>query len=346
MKMIVLGRNAQGEPEFHSCDVEAGQEAIDNGDHYNLAKENAEYNGFEGTFMAFDENDVAAKQLPELAEWMSGKPILNAITKSVYTPLWLVIHSHQEGTTDYPCYSQEKPNAKDVIGADLNPDKGEFGDVYGPFMAPSTDTAMRAFITNVANLQKWTDDDQETSECKKPSEGAWDSHTCLMDLIDEARKTLQAGDGKQGTPQDTDKVAGYDRAKLFMQELLDSVETLSGIADQFGAQTLADLIFLQNAILSGGFIDYYPGQSEVMNIARGLPSGEQWSKFIKVEYMLLRPITHSGGVKSISDDDLCARCCHCKYRPGTLSDCDLDWPGLEDEDSYVQECPQLAIVPV
>jgi len=51
-----------------------------------------------------------------------------------------------------------------------------------------------------------------------------------------------------------------------------------------------------------------------------------------------------GGVKSISDDDLCSRCCHCKYRPGVLSDCELDWPGLEDEDGYVQECPQFGIV--
>ena len=74
MKIIVVGRNAQGEPEFHTCDVEAGQEAIDNGDHYDLAIENAEHNGYGGPFLAFDENDQAAKQLPELAEWMCGKP--------------------------------------------------------------------------------------------------------------------------------------------------------------------------------------------------------------------------------------------------------------------------------
>lgn len=143
---------------------------------------------------------------------------------------------------------------------------------------------------------------------------------------------------------ESDHLALFRNGVQFMQELLDSVETLSGIADQHGARTLADLMFLQNAILSGGFIDCYPGESKVRDIACGLPSGEQWTKFIKVEYMLLRPITHSGGVKSISDDDLCSRCCHCKYRPGVLSDCELGWPGLEDEDSYVQECPQFAIV--
>jgi hypothetical protein len=81
------------------------------------------------------------------------------------------------------------------------------------------------------------------------------------------------------------KAQGQDRASLFMRELLDSVETLSGIAEQHGARTLADLMYLQNAILSGGFIDHYPEESKVLEIARGLPSGGQWSKFIVVEYL-------------------------------------------------------------
>jgi hypothetical protein len=82
------------------------------------------------------------------------------------------------------------------------------------------------------------------------------------------------------------KAQGHERARLFMQELLDSVETLSGIAEQHGARTLADLMYLQNAILSGGFIDHYPGDSKVLEIASGLPSGGQWSKFIAVEYLV------------------------------------------------------------
>lgn len=81
------------------------------------------------------------------------------------------------------------------------------------------------------------------------------------------------------------KAQGKSSARLFMQELLDSVETLSGIAEQHGARTLADLMFLQNAILSGGFIDHYPGESNVLEIASGLPSGRRWSKFIAVEYL-------------------------------------------------------------
>jgi hypothetical protein len=97
--------------------------------------------------------------------------------------------------------------------------------------------------------------------------------------IDPAPPSTAAKDDEEHQAQ------GHDRARLFMQELLDSVETLSGIAEQHGARTLADLMYLQNAILSGGFIDHYPGESKVLEIARDLPSGGQWSKFIAVEYL-------------------------------------------------------------
>jgi len=190
MKMIVLGTNAQGEPEFHSSELEAGKDAIENGDHYDMAIQNAEYNSFNGPFVAFDENDQAAKQLPELAEWMSGKPILNAITESVYSPLWVVIHTHKEGTTDYSCYAPERPDPEDVIGGTVDPEQGEFADVYGPFMAPSTNAAMLAFISTIAGLLKWGGVDNgydAPNECDEPSEGAWDSHAVLMSLINDAR---------------------------------------------------------------------------------------------------------------------------------------------------------------
>lgn len=79
--------------------------------------------------------------------------------------------------------------------------------------------------------------------------------------------------------------SGRAAARLFMRELLDSVETLAGIAEEHGARTLADLMYLHSTILNGGFIDHYPGESKVLEIAQGLPSGEQWAKFIKVEYL-------------------------------------------------------------
>lgn len=57
--------------------------------------------------------------------------------------------------------------------------------------------------------------------------------------------------------------------------------------------------------------------------------------------MELKPINFSGGIKSISDDDLCAECHNCNYRPGEMSGCDKDWPGFEDDDGYVQTCEQF-----
>jgi hypothetical protein len=56
---------------------------------------------------------------------------------------------------------------------------------------------------------------------------------------------------------------------------------------------------------------------------------------------LLQPIRFSGGVKSISDDDLCATCKSCNYQPGEMSACSLNWPGLEDAGGYVQQCTEF-----
>ena len=78
---------------------------------------------------------------------------------------------------------------------------------------------------------------------------------------------------------DIDRIA---MAQGFMAEVLDSVETLSGIADEHGARTLADLMYLQQAIMTGGFIEHIPGESKVLDIVQGLPSGKAWAEFIEV----------------------------------------------------------------
>lgn len=57
--------------------------------------------------------------------------------------------------------------------------------------------------------------------------------------------------------------------------------------------------------------------------------------------MELKPIGFSGGVKSISDDDLCGGCANCEYRPGEMSGCSHGWPGEEDSDGYVQQCSEF-----
>ena len=56
---------------------------------------------------------------------------------------------------------------------------------------------------------------------------------------------------------------------------------------------------------------------------------------------ILFPISLADGNKSISDDDICSICGHCKFNPGELSQCLNEWPGKVDESGYIQECPQF-----
>ena len=80
--------------------------------------------------------------------------------------------------------------------------------------------------------------------------------------------------------------SGKAATATFFQELLHSVETLSDIAEAHGSETLADLMYLQNAIMVGGSIDHYLGESNVLKIVRTLPSRELWLKFIKIEHQI------------------------------------------------------------
>ncbi len=76
--------------------------------------------------------------------------------------------------------------------------------------------------------------------------------------------------------------SGKQAASMFFNELLGSVESLIGIADMYGPQTLTDLMYLHNAILNGGFIDHYPYESKVLEVINSLPSSMQWSSFINI----------------------------------------------------------------
>lgn len=55
----------------------------------------------------------------------------------------------------------------------------------------------------------------------------------------------------------------------------------------------------------------------------------------------LSPIRLKNCDRLVSDDDLCATCTNCNYRPGELSSCSVNWPALIDADGYVQQCEQL-----
>lgn len=46
--------------------------------------------------------------------------------------------------------------------------------------------------------------------------------------------------------------------------------------------------------------------------------------------------------RSISDDDLCAECARCDYRPGETSVCAEGWPTAAGSGEYVLECVSFA----
>lgn len=69
-KVLVIAVSSDGAPGIHTCSPQVTVEQIENGDHYDLAKENAEYNGFEQPMVAIDAQDNAARQLVESAAWL------------------------------------------------------------------------------------------------------------------------------------------------------------------------------------------------------------------------------------------------------------------------------------
>lgn len=71
VKVVVLCNGGDG-PVIHTCEVRVTDSQKKNGDHYTLAKENAEDNGFEEPMMAFDAEDPAATQLASASVWLNS----------------------------------------------------------------------------------------------------------------------------------------------------------------------------------------------------------------------------------------------------------------------------------
>lgn len=72
VKVTVLCTNSDGAPEFHTCSQYCTPDEIYEGVHYALAKENAEFNGYEAPMIAFDVKDPAAHQMSGVHEWMGS----------------------------------------------------------------------------------------------------------------------------------------------------------------------------------------------------------------------------------------------------------------------------------
>jgi hypothetical protein len=105
----------------------------------------------------------------------------------------------------------------------------------------------------------------------------------LMPFHGEAAHTTTEGEIWMKQLTQEQKAERFDLGRQFMSELLDSVETLKGVADEYGAQTLADLMYLHGAILADGFIDVFPQGSAVTLVIESLPSASAWKQFVQLE---------------------------------------------------------------
>lgn len=90
-------------------------------------------------------------------------------------------------------------------------------------------------------------------------------------------RKYEGDDLKIGAPCQSDDCSSHKQhAALFFTELINSVETLSGLAASHGLETLVELMYLQNAILTAGFIE----SSDVTNeVLASLPNGVLWLSY-------------------------------------------------------------------
>lgn len=90
-------------------------------------------------------------------------------------------------------------------------------------------------------------------------------------------------DPGQGTPPAPSVT--LERAQLaarFFEELTASVESIATIGDEHGDSTLSDLMYLQQAILTGDTIDVWPGETHIGDLLNRLPSAEIWLRHTKL----------------------------------------------------------------
>lgn len=86
-------------------------------------------------------------------------------------------------------------------------------------------------------------------------------------------------------PCSSDLEARVNAAQILFAEILDCYETLSAVEGRFGVETLIDLNYLQQAVLSNGFVDVDIDEgcttSEIRQMLETLPSSERWATYLQ-----------------------------------------------------------------
>jgi hypothetical protein len=165
----------------------------------------------------------------------------------------------------------------------------------------------RLVALNLVNNNAVEPDDLETQTAMATEAitNLSDKVSVLSNLLDELVGKLPANDAQAPLPMGAatlgaiepslrdkiTKVLGAEslRAALhgpaarFMTEILDGHETVTDIADQYGARTLADVLYLHSAINKKTYIEVFqPTDSRILELVRQLPSADFWQQHIYV----------------------------------------------------------------
>ena len=77
IRVTVACINANGEPDFYCCILKTSDEGIDNGYHYQVAKQHAADEDFENPMIAYDPTDTKHWDFITLFDW-DNAPVFEA----------------------------------------------------------------------------------------------------------------------------------------------------------------------------------------------------------------------------------------------------------------------------
>ena len=80
---IVACRNSNGEPDLFFVKVDCTSDQYNNGEHYDAAKKQAELEGYEAPFVAFDDCDSAGRAMLPLCAYWDTTEIVDLVQSAI-----------------------------------------------------------------------------------------------------------------------------------------------------------------------------------------------------------------------------------------------------------------------
>jgi hypothetical protein len=118
------------------------------------------------------------------------------------------------------------------------------------------------------------------------SDFADDVINCLIDVGALDAASIPENDPRAEASLALAAITALQRGSLaarFANEVLNAVESLSAVAEQRGVHSLADLFYLQTAILEGTYVQLDALSTPIFELVRTLPSVSEWRRHIQFE---------------------------------------------------------------